>query len=81
MSRFSCSTCSKKIRRGHRGECGGGRNCHLPPGGRGDSKVGDSFTLTFVAPNQLIRSPWIPDGNPYLCNAKTPAEYKSRCGT
>jgi len=43
--------------------------------------VGDSFTLTFVAPNQLIRSPWIPDGNPYLCNAKTPAEYKSRCGT
>ena len=42
-------------------------------------KVGDSFTLTFVAPNQLIRSPWIL-GNPYLCNAKTPAQYQNRCG-
>jgi hypothetical protein len=43
------------------------------------SKVGEEFTLRFAGPNQLIRSPW-PQGNPYLCNQRTPERLQQRCG-
>jgi hypothetical protein len=43
------------------------------------SQVGDQFTLRFAGPNQLIRSPW-PQGNPYLCNQRTPERLQQRCG-
>jgi hypothetical protein len=42
------------------------------------SKAGDQFTLRFAGPNQLIRSP--AQGNPYLCNQRTPERRQQRCG-
>jgi hypothetical protein len=44
------------------------------------SKAGDQFTLRFAGPNQLIRSPWLEGGNPYLCNQRTPERLQQRCG-
>lgn len=43
------------------------------------SKAGEQFTLRFAGPNQLVRSPW-PQGNPYLCNQRTPDRLQHRCG-
>jgi hypothetical protein len=44
------------------------------------SKVGQEYTLRFAGPNQLIRSPWVEGGNPYLCNQRTPVRLQHRCG-
>jgi hypothetical protein len=56
-------------------ESGTGR---LHPEVATSSEVGEEFTLKFAGPNQLIRSP--AQGNPYLCNQRTPERLQQRCG-
>jgi hypothetical protein len=56
-------------------ESGTGR---LHPEVATSSEVGEKFTLRFAGPNQLIRSP--AQGNPYLCNQRTPERLQQRCG-